>query len=163
MLSPRSKMDHTISQLLQKLKEEDATVRQSATAQLWRIWFQQKGMWGLEQLRRAQKLVEQGNLQQAESLLSEIIADNPTFAEAWNRRAVLYYLLEEYEKSRADCLQVVHLNQFHFGAWHGLGLCQAALGDYRDAIAAFRKALSIQPYALINQKLILECTARLTE
>lgn len=155
-------MDHHLSLLLEKLKDEDATVRQYATAQLWQLWFQQKGMWGLEQLRRAQKLVEQGNHQQAEALLTEIITDNPTFAEAWNRRAVLYYLLGEYEKSREDCLEVVHLNQFHFGAWHGLGLCHAALGDYHDAIAAFRQALNIQPYALINQKLILECTAKLT-
>jgi tetratricopeptide (TPR) repeat protein len=156
-------MDHNISQLLEKLKSEDETVRQYATAQLWRIWFQQKGIWGLEQLRRAQKFMDQGNLEQAESLLSEVIADNPTFAEARNRRAVLYYLWGDYEKSRADCLEVVHLNQFHFGAWHGLGLCHAALGDYRDAIAAFRKALNIQPYALINQKLILECTAKLND
>lgn len=156
-------MDHTISQLLEKLRDEDATVRQYATAQLWRLWFQQKGMWGLEQLRRAQKLVDQGNFQQAEALLTAVITDNPTFAEARNRRAVLYYLLGEYEKSRDDCLKVVQLNQFHFGAWHGLGLCHVALGDYRDAIAAFRKALKIQPYALVNQKLILECTAKLTD
>ncbi len=156
-------MDQNISQLLEKLRDEDETVRQAATAQLWQIWFQQKGIWGLEQLRRAQKLIDQGNLQQAEALLTEVIADNPTFAEARNRRAVLYYLRGEYEKSRADCLQVVQLNQFHFGAWHGLGLCHAALGDYRDAIAAFRKALKIQPYALINQKLILECTAKLSD
>ncbi len=156
-------MDQNISQLLEKLRDEDETVRQSATAQLWQIWFQQKGVWGLEQLRRAQKLVEQGNFKQAEDLLTEVIEDNPTFAEARNRRAVLYYLQGKYEKSRADCSQVVAFNQFHFGAWHGLGLCNAALGNYYDAIAAFRKALKIQPYALTNQKLILECTAKLTE
>lgn len=154
-------MDHNISQLLQNLRSEDETIRQHATAQLWRIWFQQKGMWGLEQLRRAQKLIDQGNMEQAEALLTEIIEDNPTFAEARNRRAVLYYLLGDYEKSRSDCLQVVQLNQFHFGAWHGLGLSHAALGNYQDAIAAFRKALKIQPYAVVNQKLILECTMKL--
>jgi tetratricopeptide (TPR) repeat protein len=102
-------------------------------------------------------------MQQAEALLTEIIEDNPTFAEARNRRAVLYYLLGEYEKSCSDCLQVVQLNQFHFGAWHGLGLSHAALGNYQDAIAAFRKALKIQPYAVVNQKLILECTMKLPD
>lgn len=44
-------------------------------------------------------------------------------------------------------------------AWHSLGLCQASLGNYLGAIQSFRKALEIQPYALINQKLILEFTA----
>ncbi|MFP3326113.1 hypothetical protein R0K05_23970, partial [Planococcus sp. SIMBA_160] len=67
-------MDHNISQLLEKLRNEDETVRQYATAQLWQIWFQQKGVWGLEQLRRAQKLIDQGNLREAEALLSEVIA-----------------------------------------------------------------------------------------
>jgi len=45
------------------------------------------------------------------------------------------------------------------GALHGLGLCWAALGEYSAAIQAFRRAQAIQPYALANQKLILECTA----
>lgn len=57
---------------------------------------------------------------------------------------------------------VIELNPIHFGAIHGLGLCHAALGDYSAAIAAFRRALEIQPYALENQRLILECTARLS-
>jgi cytochrome c-type biogenesis protein CcmH/NrfG len=43
-----------------------------------------------------------------------------------------------------------------------MGLCYAALGEYSEAIWAFRKALEIQPYSLENQKLILECTARLS-
>jgi len=43
-----------------------------------------------------------------------------------------------------------------------MGLCHAAMGNYRAAIRAFRQALEIQPYALVNQKLILECTARLS-
>jgi len=156
-------MEHNLSKLLQNLKDEDESVRQYATTQLWRIWCQQKGMWGLQQLQRAQTLMDEGKMPEAETLLSEVIEDNPTFAEARNRRAVLYYQWGDYEKAREDCLQVVQLNQFHFGAWHGLGLSHAALGEYRDAIAAFQKALKIQPYSVVNQRLMLECTARLPE
>ncbi len=75
---------------------------------------------------------------------------------------MIYYTLREYEKSRDDCLEVLKLNPIHFGALHGLGLCYAALGNYSAAIQSFRKALEIQPYALVNQKLLLECTARLS-
>jgi tetratricopeptide (TPR) repeat protein len=75
---------------------------------------------------------------------------------------VLYYTLGQYEESRDDCEEVIKLNPVHFGALHGLGLCNAALGDYSAAIRAFQKALLIQPYALANQKLLLECTARLS-
>ncbi|MGK7875102.1 MAG: tetratricopeptide repeat protein [Xenococcaceae cyanobacterium] len=151
----------TIDQLLKDLKNADENIRQRATAELWRIWFEQKGALGLELLRRAQIFWDIGEIAKAEEILTETIDSQPDFAEAWNRRAVLYYTQGQYEKSRSDCEQVVKLNSVHFGAWHGLGLCHAALGNYLEGIQAFRKALEIQPYALVNQKLILECTARL--
>lgn len=66
------------------------------------------------------------------------------------------------ERLPPHCEQVVKLNPHHFGAWHGLRLCQAGLENYSEAISAFRKALEIQPYALINQKLILECMAMMS-
>ncbi|MEA5512156.1 tetratricopeptide repeat protein [Crocosphaera sp. UHCC 0190] len=150
-----------IDRLLQDLKEADELARHRATGQLWQIWFEQKGELGLELLRRSQFFLEAGNQQRAEEILTETIQNYPDFAEAWNRRAVLYFTQEQYEKSKKDCEQVVQLIPYHFGAWHGLGLCLLALGEYREAIAAFRKALEIQPHALINQKLILECTALL--
>lgn len=156
-------MDETsVVKCLEDLKHEDERVRQQATESLWRHWFRQKGDLGLELLRRAQSFAESGDLAEAEAVLTATLQNQPDFAEAWNRRAVLYYARREYEKSRSDCERAVQLNPVHFGAWHGLGLCQAALGNYALAIAAFRKALEIQPYATVNQKLILECTMRLT-
>ncbi|MCL1468659.1 tetratricopeptide repeat protein [Argonema galeatum] len=152
----------SINQLLEDLKDPDESIRDRATSELWRIWFHQKGMMGFELLRRAQILLEAGEVSQAETVLTELISDIPDFAEAWNRRAVLYYTIGEYKKAIEDCKLVIKLNPIHFGALHGLGLSYAALGEYRTAIQAFRQALSIQPYALINQRLILECTARLS-
>ena len=154
--------DSSIQQLLEDLKNPDENVRNQATVEFWRIWFHQKGRYGMELLERSQIMYEVGNVTQAEALLTELIRDQPDFAEAWNRRALLYYNLEQYKKSRDDCQQVIKLIPFHFGALHGLGLCNVALGDYSAAIYAFRKALEIQPYALANQKLLLECTARLS-
>jgi len=153
--------DPRIQPLLADLQCEEAAIRQQATSRLWQLWFHQKGKAGVERLQRAQDLVELGDFVQAEGWLSETIVRYPDFAEAWNRRAVLYFMLEDYQRSLADCQQVVQLNPIHFGAWHGMGLCYFALGNYREAIAAFRKALAIQPYALTNQQLILECTLRL--
>ncbi|MEM8780692.1 MAG: tetratricopeptide repeat protein [Cyanobacteria bacterium P01_G01_bin.49] len=146
---------------VQTLKKTDKVARQQATEKLWQIWFEQKGELGLELLKRSQSFLQEGHGEKAEKLLTETIKNYPDFAEAWNRRAVLYFTQERYEQSRQDCEQVVQLNPHHFGAWHGLGLCLLALGQYREAIAAFRQALDVQPYALINQKLILECTALL--
>jgi tetratricopeptide (TPR) repeat protein len=152
----------SINSLLEDLKNPDQTVREQATRKLWRIWFQQKGIYGLEMIERSQKLMDSGEITEAETALTELIKEQPDFAEAWNRRAFLYYTNGEYKKSLEDCQMVIQINPVHFGALHGMGLCCAALGEYSQAIKAFKRALQIQPYSLVNQKLILECTFRLS-
>ncbi|MEM9923242.1 MAG: tetratricopeptide repeat protein [Cyanobacteria bacterium P01_D01_bin.50] len=151
-----------INSLLEDLKNPDEVVREEATRKLWRLWFQQKGVYGLEQIETSQKLLDGGKITEAEEILTQLIENQPDFAEAWNRRAFLYYTNAEYEKSLADTRVAVELNPLHFGALHGMGLCYAALGEYARAINAFKRALEIQPYSLVNQKLILECTLRLS-
>ncbi len=152
----------SISQLLQELKHEDAAVREIATQALWRIWFEQKGVMGLQILQRSQSLLQMGRSSEALGLLDELIQSMPDFAEAWNRRAVVYFTQRQYWPAIADCQAVIQLNPSHFGALHGLGLCYVALGEYRQAIQSFRCALEIQPYWLKSQRLILECTAHLS-
>ncbi|QFZ91523.2 tetratricopeptide repeat protein [Synechococcus elongatus] len=154
--------DPSLAALLSDLKDTEPQVRDRATQQLWQRWYRQKGTYGFNELQRAEVLMTAGEMVAAEQLLSDLILQLPDFAEAWNRRAVLHYLQGRYSESLSDCDRVIELNSVHFGALHGKGLNLAALGQYREAIAAFRAALEIQPYALINQRLILECTARLT-
>ncbi|MEO1374294.1 MAG: tetratricopeptide repeat protein [Cyanobacteria bacterium J06635_10] len=151
-----------INSLLEDLKNPDEVVREEATRKLWRLWFQQKGVYGLEKIETSQKLLDGGKITEADEILTQLIEDQPDFAEAWNRRAFLYYTNAEYEKSLADTQVAVELNPLHFGALHGMGLCYAALGEYSRAINAFKRAVEIQPYSLVNQKLILECTLRLS-
>ena len=98
-----------IDQLLQDLKKTDEVARQRATSELWQLWLTEKGEIGRELLRRSQSFRDQGNLQKAEALLTETIENYPDFAEAWNRRAVLYFSLERYEQAQQDCEQVIQL------------------------------------------------------
>ncbi|MDX2240579.1 MAG: tetratricopeptide repeat protein [Leptolyngbyaceae cyanobacterium bins.302] len=153
--------ESVVSFLLEDLKDANEAVRDQATRDLWRLWFEQKGMVGLEALRRAQLLLELRDFCRAEELLNKLISQQPDFAEAWNRRAVLHYVQGRYWEAISDCEEVIRLNPFHFGALHGLGLCYIALGNYHSAIQAFRSALSVQPFSLENQRLILECTLKL--
>lgn len=155
-------MDQTqIERLLADLKHANTSVRDRASSKLWQLWFHQKGMYGVQQLMQAQSLLDTGAIAQAEALLSEVIQAQPDFAEAWNRRAVLRYSQDDYWQAIADCQKAVQLIPYHFGALHGLGLCHSAVGNYTAAIQAFRQALAVQPYALVNQRMILECTAKL--
>jgi len=152
----------TISALLKNLKDTDETIRDRATRDLWKIWFEQKGMMGLEGLRRAQLLMELRDFGRAEELLNKLINQQPDFAEAWNRRAVLHYIQGRYWEAISDCEETIRLNPIHFGALHGLGLSHVALGNYRLAIHAFQCALNVQPFSVENQRLILECTLKLS-
>ncbi|WP_017300093.1 tetratricopeptide repeat protein [Nodosilinea nodulosa] len=154
--------DSTLEVLLQSLKQDDEYQRELATAALWQRWFYQKGSVGNQRLQAAQTLVDGGQFEAAEALLSDLVAELPDFAEAWNRRAVLYFVQHRYLEAMVDCQRVIELVPYHFGALHGLGLCHAALGQHEKAIQAFRGALAVQPYALTNQRLILECTAQLS-
>ena len=151
-----------VARLLADLKRSEATVRDRATADLWHSWFHQKGVHGAQQLIEAQSLLDTGQIGQAEALLSTVLQAQPDFAEAWNRLAVLHFTQREYWQAIADCQKVIELVPHHFGALHGLGLSHRAVGNYTAAIQAFRQALEVQPYALVNQRLILECTAELT-
>lgn len=155
-------MSPEIEAWLRDLQDPDATCRQRATEALWRHWYTQKGAYGTQILVKSQLMLEAGNLEAAENLLTETIQDVPDFAEAWNRRAIVYYVQKRYWQSIADCDKVLGLVPYHFGALHGLGLCHAALGNYTAAIQACRRALQVQPFAAINERLILECTAKLS-
>jgi tetratricopeptide (TPR) repeat protein len=153
--------DEDIEKLLEDLKDPESKVRDRATQALWERWFWQKGAMGLEQLQRSQALLDTGDVEAAQRLLDRLIEEIPDFAEAWNRRAVLHYTQHNYNKALQDCNITLSLVPFHFGALHGVGLCYAALGDYHAAIQAFHRALEVQPHALLNQKLMLECIALL--
>ena len=155
-------MDSTyIDRLLRALKEQDEAVRNQATGEFWHMWFHQKGVQGAKRLIESQTLVESDRNEEAKAILNQLILSQPDFAEAWNRRAVLHYMQGDYTAAMADCEKVIELVPHHFGALHGLGLCHASVGNYRDAIQCFRQILEIQPFSLINQRLILECTAKL--
>jgi tetratricopeptide (TPR) repeat protein len=151
-----------IDKLLIDLRNSEPQIRDRATSQLWRIWFWQKGKIPLDRIEESEQLLADGDATAARQILDDLIAALPDFAEAWNRRAILLFVTREYRQAIADCEIVVELNPAHFGAWHGLGLCHAALGEYSAAIRAFRRALEIQPHSIENQRSILECTAKLS-
>ncbi|NEP57785.1 MAG: tetratricopeptide repeat protein [Symploca sp. SIO2G7] len=150
-----------IDRLLQALKDQDESVRNQATGEFWHMWFHQKGIQGAKRLIESQTLVEAERNKEARTILDELILTQPDFAEAWNRRAVLNYVQGDYFDAINDCEKVLKLVPHHFGALHGLGLCHASVGNYRDAIQYFRRTLDIQPFSMINQRLILECITKL--
>jgi tetratricopeptide (TPR) repeat protein len=70
----------------------------------------------------------------------------PGYVEGWNRRATVYYLMNDYGHSLADIREVLSREPRHFGALAGLGLILQELGDDAHALEAYRRALAINPH-----------------
>jgi tetratricopeptide (TPR) repeat protein len=77
--------------------------------------------------------------------LDTIVVTKPDYAEGWNKRATVYYLMDRFDESIADIERTLALEPRHFGALAGLGMIMVKLGDKERAIEAFKAALDIDP------------------
>jgi tetratricopeptide (TPR) repeat protein len=82
----------------------------------------------------------------AVELLDRVLSLKPDWAEAWNRRATAFFLLDDSASSIADIRQVLAREPRHFGAWAGLGHIYLSGGDKQRALEAYQKALAIHPH-----------------
>lgn len=115
-------------------------------AEIWQLW-QQSGDAELdEMLQQAILLMGRGIATLAMPILDEIVKRRPDWAEGWNKRATMLYIMGEHDRSLADIEHVLALEPRHFGALAGIGLIRMDKGEYREALAAFRKALAINPF-----------------
>jgi tetratricopeptide (TPR) repeat protein len=97
-------------------------------------------------MSRVKAATEDKDYDLAIKLLDSVIALEPDYVEAWNRRATVYYLKQDYGHAIADIAAVLTREPRHFGALAGLGMMLQDIGDDKDALDAYRKALAIDPH-----------------
>jgi tetratricopeptide (TPR) repeat protein len=131
--------------LHERLRDESAFVRGFAEQGLWLLWTRSGDAEIDRQMARATELMQSGQHAAALEILTKVINAKPDFAEGWNRRATVYYLAGEYQKSIADCDQVLKRNPGHFGALSGLGQIHVQLEQYEEALKWFQRALEVNP------------------
>ena len=116
-------------------------------AEIWRIWSEHSDNDNLsERLKIGIAQMEAGHLRQAEQIFTTIIDTDPAFAEAWNKRATVYFLMGAYDRSKRDIAQTILREPRHFGALSGLGLVETHLGNYEAALNAYEQAIALYPY-----------------
>ncbi|MCA1374941.1 MULTISPECIES: tetratricopeptide repeat protein [unclassified Bradyrhizobium] len=115
-------------------------------ARIWAIWLQTPSDTAALLMSRAKTAVDAKKIDVAIKLLDSIIKLRPDYIEAWNRRATLYYMQNDYGRSLADIQQVLIREPRHFGALAGLGMIMQEVGDERRALEAYRKALAVNPH-----------------
>jgi len=133
------------SVLLAALRDPDDVVRALAEHSVWQVWSRSGDpevdalfQIGVEQMQR-------GAGAAAVETFGQIISRKPDFAEGWNKRATVYFLMGEYAKSLKDCDEVIKRNPSHFGALAGYGQIYLRLGQPERALDYFQRALTVNP------------------
>ena len=115
-------------------------------ARIWAIWLQTPSDTVALLMSRSKAAMDARQNEVALKLLDSVIKLRPDYVEAWNRRATIYYLQNDYGRSLADIQQVLLREPRHFGALAGLGMIMQDLGEEKRALDAFRKALDVNPH-----------------
>lgn len=131
--------------VLDRLGDSDPRVRLAAEASIWQIW-NRSGDPEIDKLfAQGVQQMQAAALDDALTTFNEIVSRKPDFAEGWNKRATIYFLRGQYEKSLADCDEVFKRNAQHFGALSGAGQIHLQLGNPRRALEFFRRAVEVNP------------------
>ena len=131
--------------LAARLHDDDDRVREVAATAMWQIWSRSGDKAIDAQYQRAIKLMQASRLDEAVAVFSDIIKKQPAFAEAWNKRATLYFMQGQFDLSLKDCDEVLKRNQNHFGALSGYGQIYIHKRDFRRAIQYLQRALKVNP------------------
>jgi tetratricopeptide (TPR) repeat protein len=113
---------------------------------IWAIWLASPSDTANLLMGRVKAAVDGQDYDLAIKLLNAVIDIKPDFVEAWNRRATVYYAKKDFGRALADIHHVLAQEPRHFGALSGLGIILEEMGDDKDALEVFRRALAIHPH-----------------
>ena len=131
--------------LVQALRDDDARVRMATQSVMWAVWLR-SGNDEIDALMvEGVRLMELQQYPEAVEVFDQIIARAPTFAEGYNKRATVRYLMQEFEQSIADIHHTLELNPVHFGALSGMGLCYLGLDEPSQALKWLERAVAVNP------------------
>jgi tetratricopeptide (TPR) repeat protein len=127
------------------LAQHDSPDWLSVQNEIWALWSHSGSPAMDLLLMRAESAMESDRFELALRFLDDLVRLAPDFAEGWNKRATVYFLLGEYGRSVADIQRTLALEQRHFGALSGLGMILERLGDKNGAMRAYRRGLEVHP------------------
>jgi len=112
---------------------------------IWSAWMSHEDAAAEESLERATRAIAAHDLAEAEAILDELVQAHPEYAEAWNKRATLYFRMKRDDESVRDIRRTLELEPRHFGAICGFGQICLRHGNRAAALFAFDAALRINP------------------
>ena len=133
--------------LFAKLKAAtDPMAIQSLEAAIWEQWTMVPDPGQRDLMMRGIVEMQQRQLKVSVETFSKLIEMAPDLSEAWNKRATAYWLLGNFPASLSDICETIKREPRHFGAYSGLGMIRAEMGEYARAVAAFELAKKYNPH-----------------
>jgi len=127
-----------------KVAPDDVTAK-AIEERIWAMWTLSRSDTANLLMTRVKTAIEAKDLDLAIKLLDGLVKVKPDYVEAWNRRATIYYMQKDYGRALADIRQVLKREPRHFGALAGLGLILQDIGDDKQALEVYRRALTLYP------------------
>ena len=124
----------------------DSAAAHVVEQEIWALWFNAPAVPAASLFERGRKAVEAGDLQEGITLFDQLTREFPDFAEGWNQRAIVHFLLDDMDGALADVAKTLALEPRHFGALSGRGQCYLRLERPREALTAFDATLQIDPW-----------------
>lgn len=165
LMSPATPMadqtDPRLDALFSRLQTtDDASDAAAVTNVIWAIWHQSDDDRVNDLMRRGLTQMSARDYPGAVETFSAMIDLDAQFAEAWNKRATVHYLMGDFRASVKDIDRTLEIEPRHFGALSGLGLIMVALDNDEAAIAAFEATLAVHPFAAGAQQNLEALRAR---
>jgi tetratricopeptide (TPR) repeat protein len=152
--------NNELDKLFTQLKNtKELSSAQVIEKEIWEIWSihpsdDRRGFRLTELLTQGTRLMNMGELSKAYKLFTQIIAAEPDWAETWNKRATVLYLMDQYQSSLDDIKITLTLEPRHFGALSGQALNYIGLNEYEKAIESYKAVQKIYPIMAGAKKMI---------
>lgn len=142
----------SLDQLFARLHDApNALAANEIASEIWLRWTTPEDK-NLSKLMKKAMLARQNlDVTLAMNTLDQIVRDFPDYAEGWNQRATLHYILGNYEDSLADIAETLKREPRHFGALSGQAMIYLKLGRRTEALQAITRALSYHPFLTKRQ------------
>ena len=124
----------------------DPSAIKSLEAAIWEQWVMVPDMSQRALMMRGIAEMQQQELKASIETFTRLIEVAPDLSEAWNKRATAHWLMGNFPASLADICETVKREPRHFGAYSGLGMIRAEMGENARAVAAFELARKWNPH-----------------
>jgi tetratricopeptide (TPR) repeat protein len=141
-VTKQARLDQLFSDLKRERNEKAA---ERIAGSIWSEWFQ-SGSASIDLMMQwSQKAVEEKKFDVALDFLDQVVTLQPAYAEGWNRRATVHFMMNNFGKSMSDIDRTLQLEPRHFGALSGLAQIMAVTGHKQSALEAWQRVLGIYP------------------